>query len=767
MALADKIAFFFKLSDLVEEVSGSLLTNGGSTPFVAGKIGNAASGDGSTQSLYGSLSAANVPATEYHRWCWVNVDHPLDGSSGTPLFSPFAKWNAGGDWIFTIWEDGHIDFSNLNGGVNSTGLLSPNTWHLIHGWWDGTNYNVQIDNGTPDSNAGSTPGTNSSDVSILAQGGGSSNFMPGMVDAAGGSNVAWDAGDYTELWNSGAGYEFSFAPPTVTLSVDETTISENAGVATVTATLSAATTRAAGVDLALSGTATGGGVDYTVDDVSLSIAVGDTTAAATITAVNNGADDGDRTVVVDISSTTNATENGTQQLTITITDDDAGGGGGGVTISMGEIMQGEFKQGQTTYAIEFPLVHSATGLLVTGATPAVKVKAPGAGFVAAAGTPGEIGVGYYSVSPHATDFQTLGPNLFLATAANCLPSLGRFMVVQHSPTIGLPAANPGTPGGLVTATAGSATGAVVVDSAGNVAGDVKKWLGTTVLTPDTAGAPKITIKNGTGTGELSLTAGTVKANGTNGQLLPDAATVNQLLTDTTSLLARLTSARAGYLDHLNIGGPAAAAADIAKLLRVQAQVLPQVLRPDSGSATFTIEVRTFNSNSVAANADSTPTVTATGGVSGSLSGNLAAGSNPATGVYRYTYTLTSAASLEEIRFDITATIGGGPFTASVFSQVAPASTFTATDRTTLGNAATATQLGNSSAQLLAAAWGTGTTANTAMTRDRLLEAACGMLVGICSGAGTITNHFAHAGRSVPNVTITVDNLGNRSAVVFN
>ena len=632
-----------------------------------------------------------------------------------------------------------------------------------------------------------------------------SNYIEGVVSSS------YVAGAHYEIYFSAKTvvgtcpdlvyYEvFVATPPTVDLSASAGTIAENGGEVAVIATLSETTGDSVVVSLGYSGTATRD-TDYTAPN-TITVATGDLTASGSIAIIDDATLEGDETIIVDISSVTNATENGSQQLTITVTDNDTGGTT--LTLTIGEIMQGEFKQSQTTYALEFPLVHSATGLLVTGATPDVKVKAPGAGFVSAAGTPGEIGVGYYSVSPNATDFQTLGPNLFLATAANCLPTIGRFMVVQHSPTVGLPASNPGTPGGLVTATAGSATGAVVVDSAGNVAGDVKKWLGTTVLTPDTAGAPKVTIKPGTGTGELSLTAGTVKANGTNGQLLPDAATVNQLLTDTTNLLARVTSARAGYLDNLNIGtavasgltaaqlltdtanllarltsaragyleylnvgSAVATGVDIAKLLRVQAQVLPQVLRPDSGSATFTIEVRTYNSNSVLANADSIPTVTATGGVSGSLSSNLAAGSNPATGVYRYTYTLTSGASLEEIRFDITATIGGGPFTASVFTQVAPASTFTATDRTTLGNVATATQLGNSSAQLLAAAWGTGTTANTAMTRDRLLEAACGMLVGICSGAGTITNHFAHAGGSTPNVTITVDSSGNRSAVVFN
>ena len=45
----------------------------------------------------------------------------------------------------------------------------------------------------------------------------------------------------------------------------------------------------------------------------------------------------------------------------------------------------------------------------------------------------------------------------------------------------------------------------------NIKADVTKWNGTAVATPDTAGHPKVTIKDGTGTGELDLAAGVVLA----------------------------------------------------------------------------------------------------------------------------------------------------------------------------------------------------------------------------------------------------------------
>lgn len=40
-------------------------------------------------------------------------------------------------------------------------------------------------------------------------------------------------------------------------------------------------------------------------------------------------------------------------------------------------------------------------------------------------------------------------------------------------------------------------------------GDVRQWNSTAVATPDTAGYPKVTVKAGTGTGELSLSSGLV------------------------------------------------------------------------------------------------------------------------------------------------------------------------------------------------------------------------------------------------------------------
>ncbi len=114
--------------------------------------------------------------------------------------------------------------------------------------------------------------------------------------------------------------------PAVTLVLTPTSISENGGKSTVTATLdhpsSQATTvtvSAAPVDPAVEG-------DYTLStNKTLTIAAGETTSTGevTITAVNNDVDALDKTVTVSATATNDLGITAPQDVTLTITDDDA------------------------------------------------------------------------------------------------------------------------------------------------------------------------------------------------------------------------------------------------------------------------------------------------------------------------------------------------------------------------------------------------------------------------------------------------------------
>ena len=112
--------------------------------------------------------------------------------------------------------------------------------------------------------------------------------------------------------------------PTVTLTVGSATIVEASGTSTVTATLSAISSQDVTVTLAYSGTATSG-TDYNnTASTSITITAGNLSANATvgITATQDVSPELNETIIIDITSVTKGTENGTQQQTITITDDD-------------------------------------------------------------------------------------------------------------------------------------------------------------------------------------------------------------------------------------------------------------------------------------------------------------------------------------------------------------------------------------------------------------------------------------------------------------
>jgi hypothetical protein len=106
------------------------------------------------------------------------------------------------------------------------------------------------------------------------------------------------------------------------LTASPSSITEAAGQSTVTAILSATSGQNVTVNLGFAGTATLT-ADYTRTGTSISIPAGSLTGTVTVQAVEDAIDEPNETVIVDVTSVTNATESGVQQQTITITDNDA------------------------------------------------------------------------------------------------------------------------------------------------------------------------------------------------------------------------------------------------------------------------------------------------------------------------------------------------------------------------------------------------------------------------------------------------------------
>lgn len=119
-------------------------------------------------------------------------------------------------------------------------------------------------------------------------------------------------------------------PPTVTLSLSQPTLVEEAGTTLVTATLSAASSQDVTVTLAYSGDATPG-TDYSAP-LQIVIPAGSLSGSLTITAIDDAANEGTETIVVDIAAVANGLESGVQQVVASIDDSaDAAGAGPGVT----------------------------------------------------------------------------------------------------------------------------------------------------------------------------------------------------------------------------------------------------------------------------------------------------------------------------------------------------------------------------------------------------------------------------------------------------
>ena len=113
------------------------------------------------------------------------------------------------------------------------------------------------------------------------------------------------------------------ANPTVDFNITSSSGAESVSSAVLTVDLSFASSQDVTVNYAVTGTATGSGTDYTLANDTLTISAGDTTGTITIAGiVNDSLDESDETVIVTLSSPSNATLGSDSVHTYTITDND-------------------------------------------------------------------------------------------------------------------------------------------------------------------------------------------------------------------------------------------------------------------------------------------------------------------------------------------------------------------------------------------------------------------------------------------------------------
>ncbi len=111
--------------------------------------------------------------------------------------------------------------------------------------------------------------------------------------------------------------------PTIDFNTSSSSGAESVSSKAITVDLSGPSGEIVTVDYAVTGSATGSGGDYTLENGTLSIAAGDTTGTITIAnIVDDTTDETDETVIITLSSPSNASLGSDKVHTYTITDDD-------------------------------------------------------------------------------------------------------------------------------------------------------------------------------------------------------------------------------------------------------------------------------------------------------------------------------------------------------------------------------------------------------------------------------------------------------------
>ncbi len=225
----------------------------------------------------------------------------IDTGSGSPGTLAFAASNDLGFVIDGPTVNTQYTQLNMNGLLNLTGVDLQISG--LHTPVAGQSFTI-IDNDGADAVMGTFNG--------LTQGATLVNFMSSGLNAT-----------ITYIGGNGNDVVIQMPPavaPNVNLLLNPSSLAEDGGTLTVVATLSNVYNQDVTVNLALSGTA--GGADYSASGTSIVITAGNTSGSITLTGLDDLTDEPNESIVVDVSSVVNGTENGVQQVTATITDDD-------------------------------------------------------------------------------------------------------------------------------------------------------------------------------------------------------------------------------------------------------------------------------------------------------------------------------------------------------------------------------------------------------------------------------------------------------------
>lgn len=176
------------------------------------------------------------------------------------------------------------------------------------------------------------------------------------------------------------------------------------------------------------------------------------------------------------------------------------------------------------------------------------------------------------------------------------------------------------------------------------------------------------------------------------EVTTNAASRTASKADLTALESRLTAARAGYLDNLNVGGAVAAQSDVLAInqsasRRWLLQVFAELERPESGTTDYIIYLTTYGPDGGLEEPTTPPTFVAMNSA-GITRSNLGTQTKEADGLYTILYTVDAADTLEGLVISFQAVMADGTFTGQVMTSVVDevgATKFLASDRSAILN----------------------------------------------------------------------------------
>jgi hypothetical protein len=295
-----------------------------------------ATGSGTDYTLANGTLTINAGATSGTITIASIVNDSLDEANETVVLTLSNPSNAtlGSDSVHTYTIDDNddapvVDFNTTSSnGAESTSskaitvdlsavsakIITVN--YALTGTATGSGTDYTLGSGTLTINAGSSTGT----ITIAS-------IVDDSIDEADETVVLTLSNPSNATLGSDSVYTYTITDndntPTIDFNTTSSSGEESVSSKAITVDLSGPSSETVTVDYAVTGTATGSGTDYTLVNGTLSIVAGNTTGTITIAnIVDDSVDETDETVIVTLSSPSNATLGSDDVHTYTIADDD-------------------------------------------------------------------------------------------------------------------------------------------------------------------------------------------------------------------------------------------------------------------------------------------------------------------------------------------------------------------------------------------------------------------------------------------------------------